>query len=400
MALNFPDSPTNGQKYTDATSGETWTYESSTNSWTSDGLTTAVGVQYKGGINVTTAPPAGVKGGWQYTVTTGGAVNAGFTGLTGNIPSGTTIIFDGTNWQQAGAGVQWVRTGTELSPSSAGDSVFTSGAVKVGGTTAASNLQLKADGGIVANTDGLVYDAAQKRLALGSSSPGSLLNLSATFGTTLTTGLRIEGLGSTTNNVSPIAFYSQSSDWGTQHAANIACGNISGTDGGGYLRFSTSPNGNTAPVERIRVTGGGLVGIGTTAATARLQVKQSAARQGLWCEHPSNDTTIRVGIDSDASTAAIAASFASTGSYYPLTFSTSDTERARIDTSGRLLVGSSSQSGGSLLQVNDNRIRIATAKTPASATDTGVAGEICWDANYVYVCTATNTWKRTAISTW
>jgi hypothetical protein len=50
--------------------------------------------------------------------------------------------------------------------------------------------------------------------------------------------------------------------------------------------------------------------------------------------------------------------------------------------------------------VNDNRIRIATAKTPASATDTGVAGEICWDANYVYVCTATNTWKRTAISTW
>jgi hypothetical protein len=75
-------------------------------------------------------------------------------------------------------------------------------------------------------------------------------------------------------------------------------------------------------------------------------------------------------------------------------------EAARIDSSGRLLVGTSSQSGGSLLQVNDNRIRIATAKTPASATDTGVAGEICWDANYVYVCTATNTWKRSAISTW
>lgn len=75
-------------------------------------------------------------------------------------------------------------------------------------------------------------------------------------------------------------------------------------------------------------------------------------------------------------------------------------ERLRIDISGRLLVGTPFQSGGSLLQVNDNRIRIATAKTPASATDTGVAGEICWDANYVYVCTATNTWKRTAISTW
>ena len=76
------------------------------------------------------------------------------------------------------------------------------------------------------------------------------------------------------------------------------------------------------------------------------------------------------------------------------------TERARIDSSGRLLIGTSSDSGGALLQVNDNRIRIATAKSPASATDTGAAGEICWDASYIYVCTATNTWKRTAISTW
>ena len=71
-----------------------------------------------------------------------------------------------------------------------------------------------------------------------------------------------------------------------------------------------------------------------------------------------------------------------------------------IDSSGRLLVGTASNSGGALLQVNGNRIRIATAKTPASASDTGTAGEICWDADYIYVCTATNTWKRTAIATW
>jgi hypothetical protein len=75
-------------------------------------------------------------------------------------------------------------------------------------------------------------------------------------------------------------------------------------------------------------------------------------------------------------------------------------ERARIDSSGRLLVGTSTDTGGSLLQVNGNRIRVATAKTPASATDTGAQGEICWDANYLYVCTATNAWKRAALSTW
>lgn len=38
--------------------------------------------------------------------------------------------------------------------------------------------------------------------------------------------------------------------------------------------------------------------------------------------------------------------------------------------------------------------------TPASATATGTAGEVAWDANYIYVCTATDTWKRVAISTW
>ena len=102
MALNFPDSPTDGQKYTDVTFGETWTYESSTNSWTSDGLTTAAGIQYKGGLDITKAPPVGVANGWQYTVTTGGTANSGFTGLSGNIAAGTTVIYDGANWQQVG----------------------------------------------------------------------------------------------------------------------------------------------------------------------------------------------------------------------------------------------------------------------------------------------------------
>jgi len=47
-----------------------------------------------------------------------------------------------------------------------------------------------------------------------------------------------------------------------------------------------------------------------------------------------------------------------------------------------------------------NAFRITTAQTPASATATGTAGTICWDTSYIYVCTATNTWKRVAISTW
>jgi len=50
--------------------------------------------------------------------------------------------------------------------------------------------------------------------------------------------------------------------------------------------------------------------------------------------------------------------------------------------------------------VADDKIRIRTAQTPASVSATGTQGEICWDANYLYVCTATNTWRRAALSTW
>lgn len=43
---------------------------------------------------------------------------------------------------------------------------------------------------------------------------------------------------------------------------------------------------------------------------------------------------------------------------------------------------------------------IIPTSTPASAGAAGAAGQIAWDASYMYVCTATDTWKRTAIATW
>jgi len=41
-----------------------------------------------------------------------------------------------------------------------------------------------------------------------------------------------------------------------------------------------------------------------------------------------------------------------------------------------------------------------TDTVPATASDTGNRGEIRFDSNYMYVCIATNTWKRFALSTW
>jgi hypothetical protein len=64
------------------------------------------------------------------------------------------------------------------------------------------------------------------------------------------------------------------------------------------------------------------------------------------------------------------------------------------------LVGVATSSPTAKLDVNANTMRLRTARTPASAGATGNAGDICWDADYLYVCTATNTWRRIAHSTW
>jgi|GEM_PF-2796629 len=42
----------------------------------------------------------------------------------------------------------------------------------------------------------------------------------------------------------------------------------------------------------------------------------------------------------------------------------------------------------------------STMVIPTSATDNGEQGTMVWDSNYIYICTAPNTWKRLPLSTW
>jgi hypothetical protein len=47
-----------------------------------------------------------------------------------------------------------------------------------------------------------------------------------------------------------------------------------------------------------------------------------------------------------------------------------------------------------------NTIPVFAAAIPATASSAGKAGTISYDSSYMYVCTATNTWKRVAIASW
>lgn len=45
-------------------------------------------------------------------------------------------------------------------------------------------------------------------------------------------------------------------------------------------------------------------------------------------------------------------------------------------------------------------VRIATSCTITTSTTSGVTGTIAWDSSNLYICTATDTWVKTTLSSW
>lgn len=50
--------------------------------------------------------------------------------------------------------------------------------------------------------------------------------------------------------------------------------------------------------------------------------------------------------------------------------------------------------------INIESVTPASSSAPSTASSTGTPGQIAYSSGYVYVCIATNTWKRAALSTW
>jgi hypothetical protein len=79
----------------------------------------------------------------------------------------------------------------------------------------------------------------------------------------------------------------------------------------------------------------------------------------------------------------------------------------KVNAAGRVLIGNPAPNDNTVdaVQINgtvlSTQYKLSALNTaPASASATGTLGEIRIDANYIYICTATNTWKRVAIATW
>lgn len=172
----------------------------------------------------------------------------------------------------------------------------------------------------------------------------------------------------------------------------------------GFVRWNSNvfeigtAAGGTGTVRNIAFTGGN-VGIGTTSPAAIFEAQSSSAVMPRF-RSISNYAGLQIygtyGIIANVAGDFYIDNQAASGAV--IFRAGSSSERIRVTSAGNIGIGTTSPT--ELLDVNSDAIRVRSSQTPASASATGDAGMICWDSSYVYVCTATNTWKRAALTTW
>jgi hypothetical protein len=221
--------------------------------------------------------------------------------------------------------------------------------------------------GVFGNSDYLDSDAAnnfgnglsETQFLNGTSSRPAMLSLGGSLNTGEAMGvINFFRSGNSDNYRSRVQLYGGVQSTGTagQH--------------GGFLAFLTAEDGAANPTERMRITSAGRVGIGTTAPTAATHIMLSDVAgfnspliDGLVVERSGgNDLGITIATDNSRNGYLL---FADSNSSNPawisydhsadaMSFRVNANERARIDSSGRLLVGTSSalSDGGDIQLVN------------------------------------------------
>jgi len=191
------------------------------------------------------------------------------------------------------------------------------------------------------NNNAQVYTNGSERMritsngqvGIGTSSPTGVLSLVTPSGTanTLTmTGSGTAGSFMQYANTGGSFYVGLDNSTGTSFGAAYS-GNI--YHGGAYpIIFWTNA------AERMRITSGGDVLIGTTTNTGSRKVNVVGSIASTFSD--ANDNQLLIG--ADATTAFVSSTYGSTGAYRPLTLNTNGSERMRIDSSGNLLVGTTS----------------------------------------------------------
>jgi hypothetical protein len=323
-------------------SADTWGTKLNTDLDTLDGLFKGDGTGTSVGLNVGSGKTLAVAGtvsgaGFSTYLASppaigGSAAAAGtFTALSGTTSVTTPIVKSGTSLT------------LQTNGTTAAVTVDTSQNVGIGTTT---NYQMNSTSATPKQMIAMTGNTGLNILRYnGFGGAGAILNLGASGGASLGTysgAVANSGLGS-------INF---GGDNGTNYNGNgaqiiaAASETWSTSTNAGYLTFATTASGSTSPTERMRIDSSGNVGIGTSSienfgSTSRLFKVAGTASSGYGAILVNSGTkTIQILANSDSNVMSIG----SRSNDY-VGFCTNDTERMRIDTSGSLLVGTTSSGG-------------------------------------------------------
>ena len=161
----------------------------------------------------------------------------------------------------------------------------------------------------------------------------------------------------------------------------------------------------TSEVERIKISSDGRVGLGTASPSSPLDIRGENADDNTGLFRIENENS---GTGSDTNASFITKN--TSGTFQLMQWQNFGARLGSRSISGSgigdviLTVGNDAEAvrfkSDGKVNVKGDSVTIETSKTPASATATGTKGQLAWDAGYIYVCTATNTWKRSVIATW
>jgi len=128
----------------------------------------------------------------------------------------------------------------------------------------------------------------------------------------------------------------------------------------------------------IVTSGSKFLGVSSSIITTEKRSDHHNGKQEYWTIEDINQT--------------IATGTANTLAHYNASGGLSEAGEVTIDTSGNITSTAAITSGTFSLG--------ALNMAPASSGASGVVGAILVDAGYIYICTATDTWKRAALASW
>jgi hypothetical protein len=197
-------------------------------------------------------------------------------------------------------------------------------------------------------TERMRIDAAGN-VGIGTTSPSGKLNLATVASTACELRLTSNNTGSGSGDRGRISVHSSRNDGTAYEAGRIEIDRSNGTEDKAHIMFYTNNGSGTS--ERMRIDSSGNVGIGTTSPSSILTLNH-ATNPSIRFE---DSGTKVVEINAEGSSTNIA-SFEGKALVFATSTSSSFSERMRIDSSGRLLLGASTSAivgggGASLYQI-------------------------------------------------